>query len=98
MQFASWPLWCGVIYRCAFKPGVEMCQNLVSVGTSGSKKKKKKKRRSHPLANVFLAKKKIDKYLNRLEMRPWQVSGKCNGTFAGSHVRIQSGGKRHCLW
>lgn len=39
-QFASLPLWCGVIYCCALKLSVEMCQNVVPVGTTIEKKKK----------------------------------------------------------
>ncbi len=40
------------------------------------------------LSPMFLQQNKFDKYLNHLEMRPWQGPGKCNGTFAVSYVRI----------
>lgn len=73
VQFASWPLWCSVIYRCAFKLSVEMCQNFVPVGTTRKKK--------ITLSLMFFHQNKFDKYLNCLEMRPWQVPMKCNGTF-----------------
>lgn len=62
VQFASRPLWCSVIYRRAFKLSVEMCQNLVSVGTSGKK--------ILFLSLVFFQQNKFGKYLNNLEMRP----------------------------
>lgn len=68
----------------AFKLSVEMCQNLVSAGTS------KKKNKITFLLLMFFQQNKFDKYLNHLEMRAWQVPAMSNGTFAVSYVGIQS--------
>ena len=79
-QFASLPLWCGVIYCCALKLSVEMCQNAVPVGTTIEKKTKNKKNKI-TTSLMFFPSNKCDKYLCHLEMRAWQVP-KYNGTLA----------------
>lgn len=74
--------------NATFKLSVEMCQNLVSVGTWEGEKI------TFLSLMFFHSQNKFDKYLNHLEMKPRQVPVESNGTFAMSYVRIQSGGKR----